>query len=132
VIDVKYTKAPSLLGPGGIPVFNGQLNSISAPTMNPSKSKPHVGTNARGTSYWRGGPTWVGENGPELVSLPQGSQVLNAARSRQLVGAGVGAGASVKNEQNTYIDKVIAHDYNDFRRQADERARRSSLDGVRG
>lgn len=32
--------------------------------------------NARGTNFWRGGLTWVGENGPELVNLPRGSQVI--------------------------------------------------------
>lgn len=34
------------------------------------------GHNAAGTDNWRGGPTWVGEQGPELVNLPQGSQVI--------------------------------------------------------
>ena len=28
------------------------------------------------TDNWRGGPTWVGENGPEIVNLPRGSQVV--------------------------------------------------------
>jgi hypothetical protein len=32
--------------------------------------------NAMGTSNWRGGMTWVGERGPELVNLPRGSQVI--------------------------------------------------------
>jgi len=35
-----------------------------------------VGHNAGGTDFWRGGLTWVGENGPELVNLPRGAQVL--------------------------------------------------------
>jgi len=34
-----------------------------------------VGHNAGGTSNWRGGLTWVGEQGPELVNLPRGAQV---------------------------------------------------------
>lgn len=38
--------------------------------------------NAAGTSNWRGGMTWVGENGPERVFLPRGSQILNAQESR--------------------------------------------------
>lgn len=42
--------------------------------------------NAAGTDYWRGGLTWVGENGPELVSLPQGSQIMSASESRGAVG----------------------------------------------
>lgn len=31
---------------------------------------------AGGTDNWRGGMTWVGENGPELLNLPRGSQVI--------------------------------------------------------
>lgn len=31
--------------------------------------------NARGTDYWRGGWSWVGEEGPELVELPRGTKV---------------------------------------------------------
>ena len=40
------------------------------------------GRNATGNDNWRGGLTWVGEAGPELVSLPGGSQILNAQDSR--------------------------------------------------
>lgn len=32
--------------------------------------------NANGTNHWKGGPTWVGERGPEIVNLPKGSQVI--------------------------------------------------------
>lgn len=34
------------------------------------------GHNALGTDNWRGGPTWVGERGPELLNLPRGSQII--------------------------------------------------------
>lgn len=40
------------------------------------KSDLEVGTNANGTNNWRGGPTWVGEKGPELLDLPRGSKIL--------------------------------------------------------
>ena len=43
-----------------------------------------IGKNADGTDYWRGGLTWVGERGPELVSLPQGSRVYSAEDSRSM------------------------------------------------
>jgi predicted nucleic acid-binding Zn-ribbon protein len=39
--------------------------------------------NASGNDNWRGGLTWVGENGPELVRLPAGSQIMNAQESRE-------------------------------------------------
>ena len=40
------------------------------------------GYNAGGTDNWRGGLTWVGETGPELVNLPQGSQIMSNQESR--------------------------------------------------
>ena len=43
-----------------------------------------IGTNANGTNNWRGGPTWVGERGPELVELPRGSRVLPNKESVQV------------------------------------------------
>ena len=43
-----------------------------------------VGANAEGTNNWRGGPTWVGEEGPELVDLPRGSRVLPNKESVQV------------------------------------------------
>jgi hypothetical protein len=40
-----------------------------------------VGGNAYGTNYWGGGPTWVGEDGPEIVNLPRGAQVVPSHQS---------------------------------------------------
>ncbi len=31
--------------------------------------------NWMGTDYWKGGPTWVGEKGPEIVDLPKGARI---------------------------------------------------------
>lgn len=39
------------------------------------------GRNARGTNSWRGGVTWVGEEGPELIDLPRGTRVLPSKES---------------------------------------------------
>jgi len=44
----------------------------------------YVGHNASGTSAWRGGLTWVGEEGPELVNLPPGSSIYNNATSNSM------------------------------------------------
>ena len=44
------------------------------------------GHNAGGTDNWRGGLTWVGEAGPELVSLPQGSRIYSNQESQQMGG----------------------------------------------
>jgi len=45
---------------GGLPFFGGMS----------------IGANALGTDNWRGGLSWVGERGPELVNLPMGAQVI--------------------------------------------------------
>lgn len=42
--------------------------------------------NAGGTENWRGGLTWVGEAGPELVALPQGSSVYSNQESQNMTG----------------------------------------------
>lgn len=34
------------------------------------------GENAAGTPYWKGGFTWIGEKGPELVNLPRGTEIM--------------------------------------------------------
>ena len=49
---------------------------------------PLIGKNALGTDNWRGGLSWVGERGPELVNLPMGAQVIP---NNKLGGGGGGA-----------------------------------------
>lgn len=48
--------------------------------------KIKMGYNAGGTQNWRGGWSWVGESGPELAYLPQGTQIKNATESREVGG----------------------------------------------
>lgn len=50
--------------------INGQVNNVST-----RDAYSRIGSNAKGTSNWRGGLTWVGEEGPEIVDLPRGSRV---------------------------------------------------------
>lgn len=40
-----------------------------------------VDGNATGTNYFRGGYTWVGEHGPELMNLPSGTQIKTNSQS---------------------------------------------------
>lgn len=42
--------------------------------------------NAAGDANWRGGLTWIGEAGPELVNLPRGSQIYSNQESRGMGG----------------------------------------------
>lgn len=51
------------------------------------KYRNGIAYNAAGTDFWRGGLTWVGEGGPELVELPRGSAVYSAQESRQIAAA---------------------------------------------
>ncbi len=50
-----------------------------------------VGKNAKGDNNWKGGLTWVGEEGPELVDLPGGSRILPHKESVSLAKQGGGA-----------------------------------------
>lgn len=48
-----------------------------------------IGHNASGTDNWRGGPTWVGEQGPELLNLPRGSQIIPNSVARGGAGGAI-------------------------------------------
>ena len=69
----------------------------------------NYGRNAGGTDSWRGGLTWVGEAGPELVALPSGSQVYNAQDSRNMGGNTFYITIDAKNvrEFNDVVDIVM-------------------------
>jgi TP901 family phage tail tape measure protein len=51
-----------------------------------------VGNNATGTPNWRGGLTWVGEQGPELMNLPSGTRIWDAQESVRMATAGRSSG----------------------------------------
>lgn len=40
-----------------------------------------TGKNALGTNFWRGGLTWVHEQGPEIIDLPTGTRVIPHSKS---------------------------------------------------
>lgn len=72
-----------LIGGGGGGVFPGAHSDI--------------GFNADGTNNWRGGPTWVGEEGPEIVDLPRGARVIPNDVARR----GAAGGAIIVNINNS-------------------------------
>ena len=41
--------------------------------------------NAIGTNYFKGGTTWVGEHGPELMTLPSGTKIATNSQSQNIV-----------------------------------------------
>ena len=66
---------------------------------NPQYAATMMPFNAKGTNYWRGGPTWVNEEGGEIMNLPRGTQIIPHDVSMEMARA---AGrASVTNNNST-------------------------------
>lgn len=67
------------------------IDTINSMEINPiveqSTQWSDEGHNAAGTDFWRGGVTWVGEDGPEKVWLPRGTQIFSNQESRQMAAA---------------------------------------------
>jgi len=71
----------------GMNYGSGQASNLQRWTMNQKGTLQqyddfYAGRNAAGSGNWRGGLTWVGEAGPELVALPQGSRIYSNQESR--------------------------------------------------
>lgn len=78
--------------PDWVPVLGGK--GINIPKITVRYKSEDVGTretgepigaNARGTNNWRGGLTWVGEKGPELVDLPKNTKIFSNTKSMDLI-----------------------------------------------
>jgi len=73
-----------------IAVLRGRSRDLQASmsavgnAMSGGRNNNKVGHNATGTQSWRGGLTWVGENGPELVDVPMGSRIYNNRESEAM------------------------------------------------
>ncbi len=89
---VTYTvRTPGLGGAlAGLAALGSQIDAVIAKQGRVNG----VGQNARGTDNWRGGLTWVGERGPELLNLPRGSQIIPNHKTKGVSPAGVAGGAS--------------------------------------
>lgn len=95
-----------------------------------------VGRNAGGTDYWSGGPTWVGERGPELLNLPRGSQIVpnnvatrgGAVNNIQILnqGADVSTGEPQQNQSGGMDLKIMV------RKATDENLASGAHDKVMG
>ena len=67
--------------------------------------------NAAGDRSWRGGLTWVGEGGPELVSLPRGSRIYSNQESTQMAASGGSDTRSLEksvNENTAVLRGILA------------------------
>lgn len=56
-------------------VLNGITGFTSSILAN-ATAQIRIGHNASGTNSWRGGLTWINEQGGELVNLPNGTQII--------------------------------------------------------
>ncbi|RSV18093.1 hypothetical protein CA235_01490 [Sphingomonas sp. ABOLF] len=93
-------------GDKALPTLSGMLGKLGSLFG----GKP--GNNAAGTEWWSGGATYLAENGPELVSLPQGSRVTPAGETRRLLAAndagGRGGGLTViVNAQDAVLAETV-------------------------
>ena len=82
---------------------NGQMSNLQQLKY---RDSDYVWYNAAGDQNWRGGLTWVGESGPELVSLPRGSQIYSNQESQQIAGGDTYYNITVANvdELNEIVD----------------------------
>jgi len=75
---------------------------------------------ATGTDNFPGGFSWVGENGPELVYMPQGTRIKTAQESEKLAG---------NVTYNITIDAKNVKEFNDIVRIAKSRRRLGRMEG---
>ena len=87
VLSLDFSGAKNALGFGyGIGNANNYQRTVMQQNGTWDQYASFYGYNAGGTENWRGGLTWVGEAGPELVNLPQGSQIMSNQESQQMGG----------------------------------------------
>jgi len=74
-------------------------------------TKP-IGRNASGTTWWPGGRTLVGENGPEIIDAPKGSRIHNKKQTEDIMSNGqIGGGV---NNFNISVSVTVENDGTSF------------------
>lgn len=76
-----------------------------------------LGNNAQGTDYWRGGLTWVGEKGPEIIDAPKGSRILSNAESMTMAGGGLSVTIENFINNRTQDVQALAEELEFYRKQ---------------
>lgn len=88
-----------------------------------------IGKNADGTEFWRGGPTWVGERGPEIINAPRGARITpnhNIPRGGGGAGGGtmdvkVGVAVDETGNLQAYVKNVVKTEAPAIARQETQR-----------
>lgn len=83
--------------------MNASIGTVTSSVTGAQQSTYSAARNASGTTNFDGGRTWVGEEGPELVTLPRGSQITPANNVSS-------------NESNVYNITIDAKNVRDFQR----------------
>lgn len=107
-------------------IFSAGGNSATARAWSnaygPEKTQSKTPFNASGNDNFDGGFTWVGENGPELAYLPQGTRIFNNQESREMGG-------------DTFyvtIDAKNVKEFNDIVEMARAKRRKDRMEGQNG
>jgi hypothetical protein len=109
-----FGSGPLSEGSGG-GIFGGLLSSLAGLLGGASSLAPAVSPIpvprpfASGTSYAPGGLSLVGEQGPELVNLPRGAQVVPSGQTAAALGGGGGEVAVLVTVDGGAIQALVQH-----------------------
>lgn len=87
--------------------IQGTRTGADDPYNKALSEKLRAGKNATGTDHWRGGLTWVGERGPELLNLPRGSQIIPNDESKKMAGGKVTINGDIIINNKTESDRWL-------------------------
>ena len=82
----------------------GWFGSVADAITGSGGDSGSVGKNAAGDNNWKGGLTWVGEKGAELVDLPRGSRILPHKESVSMTKQG---GSVVKDSTANIMQNTV-------------------------
>ena len=89
-----------------------------------------LGNNAQGTDFWRGGLTWVNEEGGEIMNLPRGTQIIPHDVSMEMARNSGLSSSAIVFERGAFEGANIMDDYG-VDRLMDRVMDRLALKGVR-
>lgn len=101
--------------------LNSTLSSVGGSvgnmvsTVNGAGNQIQIGRNAAGTNNWRGGLTWVHEEGGEIMDLPRGTRIIPHDVSMEMARSGGNSRGEVYNFQpgSIVIDAKNVKEFND-------------------
>lgn len=93
----------------------GSSVSNMTSTVNNAGNSLQIGRNASGTNNWRGGYTWVNEEGGEIIDLPRGTRIIPHDVSMEMART-AGATGEIYNFQpgSIVIDAKNVREFNDI------------------